>query len=102
MKDDGSQVPRFHGSDVALIAFAVQEVLIVKGILDVDGNPVPTRVRARKLQQQALAATEVKAATATIRSAPHGKACKECGAHAVIKKDGCEFCENCGSIGSCG
>lgn len=102
VKDDGSQVPRFHGSDVALIAFAVQEVLIVKGILDVDGNPVPTRVRARKLQQQALAATEVKAATATIRSAPHGKACKECGAHAVIKKDGCEFCENCGSIGSCG
>jgi ribonucleoside-diphosphate reductase alpha chain len=32
----------------------------------------------------------------------HGKQCRECGAHAVIKADGCERCTNCGAIGSCG
>jgi ribonucleoside-diphosphate reductase alpha chain len=31
-----------------------------------------------------------------------GARCKECGAHAVIKKDGCDFCTNCGDVGSCG
>ena len=46
-KNDGTQVPRFHGSEVALIAFAVQEVLIERGVLDVDGNPVLSQVRAK-------------------------------------------------------
>jgi ribonucleoside-diphosphate reductase alpha chain len=31
-----------------------------------------------------------------------GKACPECGAHTLIKKDGCEFCTTCGHVGSCG
>ena len=31
-----------------------------------------------------------------------GKKCPECGAHAVIRKDGCEYCTNCGFIGACG
>jgi ribonucleoside-diphosphate reductase alpha chain len=31
-----------------------------------------------------------------------GKQCPECGNHALIKKDGCEFCTACGHIGSCG
>jgi ribonucleoside-diphosphate reductase alpha chain len=31
-----------------------------------------------------------------------GKACKECGNNAVIRKDGCEFCTACGAIGACG
>ena len=31
-----------------------------------------------------------------------GKPCKECGAHAVFKVDGCERCAACGAIGSCG
>jgi ribonucleoside-diphosphate reductase alpha chain len=32
----------------------------------------------------------------------HGKACKECGNPAMIRKDGCEFCTACGAIGACG
>lgn len=36
------------------------------------------------------------------RGAIHGKRCDECGAHAVIRKDGCQFCTSCGSLGSCG
>ncbi|MGL6070529.1 MAG: ribonucleoside-diphosphate reductase, adenosylcobalamin-dependent, partial [Craterilacuibacter sp.] len=31
-----------------------------------------------------------------------GKACPECGNHALIKKDGCEFCTACGHVGACG
>ena len=31
-----------------------------------------------------------------------GKKCTECGAHAVIRKDGCEYCTACGAVGSCG
>jgi ribonucleoside-diphosphate reductase alpha chain len=31
-----------------------------------------------------------------------GKKCPDCGAHAVIKKDGCSFCTACGYIGACG
>jgi ribonucleoside-diphosphate reductase alpha chain len=31
-----------------------------------------------------------------------GKKCPECGAHAMIRKDGCEYCTSCGHLGSCG
>jgi ribonucleoside-diphosphate reductase alpha chain len=31
-----------------------------------------------------------------------GKKCSECGAHAVIRKDGCDYCTQCGHVGSCG
>ena len=31
-----------------------------------------------------------------------GRKCPECGAHAVIRKDGCEYCTACGHIGACG
>jgi ribonucleoside-diphosphate reductase alpha chain len=31
-----------------------------------------------------------------------GEQCPECHVHAVIKKDGCKYCTNCGYIGSCG
>jgi ribonucleoside-diphosphate reductase alpha chain len=28
--------------------------------------------------------------------------CPECGAHAMIRKDGCDFCTQCGHVGACG
>ena len=31
-----------------------------------------------------------------------GKRCPECGNHAVIRKDGCDFCSACGAVGGCG
>ena len=31
-----------------------------------------------------------------------GKKCPDCGAHALIKRDGCEYCTSCGFIGTCG
>jgi ribonucleoside-diphosphate reductase alpha chain len=31
-----------------------------------------------------------------------GAKCPECGAYAMIRKDGCDYCTQCGHIGSCG
>ena len=31
-----------------------------------------------------------------------GAKCPECGARAMIRKDGCDFCTQCGHMGSCG
>jgi ribonucleoside-diphosphate reductase alpha chain len=31
-----------------------------------------------------------------------GRKCGTCGANAVIRKDGCDFCTACGEVGACG
>ena len=31
-----------------------------------------------------------------------GRKCGNCGANAVIRKDGCDFCTACGEVGACG
>ena len=31
-----------------------------------------------------------------------GAKCPECGAHAMIRKDGCDYCTQCGHVGACG
>jgi len=98
VKDDGTKVPRFHESVVAMIGFAVQEILCKRGILDSEGMPSAT-----PLTVPAVEALPVKhgAPVAASKRQP-SKACPECGAHAVIRKDGCDFCTSCGAIGSCG
>lgn len=101
-KFDGTKVPRFHGSDVALIAYAVQEVLISKNILDEDGNVIKSTIRSLSVNAPVATVETNKTNVSFNNNMVAGKECKECGAHAVIKKDGCEFCTNCGSIGSCG
>lgn len=97
-KADGTRVPRFHGSEVALIAYAVQEVLVSKGVLDEEGNVVKNQKPIQPKAEKVIEANNVSSNNKMMS----GKECKECGAHAVIKKDGCDFCTNCGSTGSCG
>lgn len=84
-KADGTTVPMFHDSDVAAIAYAVQQIIERRGAKGVTSEivtpPAPEPV-----------------ATMTMA----GKKCPECGAHTVIKKDGCEQCTSCGYLGSCG
>ena len=94
-KADGTHVPMWHESEVAAIAFALQNII------------------ARR--QQASGAAALK--TPHLHSAPAapelpgmasagnvmvGKKCPECGAHAMIRKDGCDYCTSCGHLGSCG
>ena len=89
-KADGKQVPMWHDSEVAAIAFAIQNIL--------------TR-RARPVQADMFAPTaDMPAPDVTGALAPvmAGKKCAECGAHAMIRKDGCDYCTQCGHLGSCG
>lgn len=87
-KADGTHVPMWHDSEVAAIAFAIQNIL------------------ARRAQQVAPAAPAQAPAAPELTGMPSavmaGKKCPECGAHAMIRKDGCDYCTSCGHLGSCG
>jgi ribonucleoside-diphosphate reductase alpha chain len=83
-KADGGQVPLWHDSEVAAIAYAIQNIIGRR-----NGEPVPQL------------ATPSATATAT-PPAMAGAKCPECGAHAMIRKDGCDFCTQCGHVGACG
>ncbi|MEW6464424.1 MAG: LAGLIDADG family homing endonuclease [Pseudomonadota bacterium] len=88
-KADGTEVPMWHDSEVAAIAYALQNLIARRSGVEADTPP----------------ATAAVAAPASLSAAPPvmaGKKCSECGAHAVIRKDGCEYCTACGHIGACG
>ena len=80
---DGAQIPLWHDSEVAAMAYAIQNIIA---------------------QRHGAAATEPdhKSTSGPAEHAMGGKKCQECGAHAVIKRDGCEHCSACGWLGSCG
>ncbi|MEO6319640.1 MAG: LAGLIDADG family homing endonuclease, partial [Polaromonas sp.] len=86
-KADGTRVPLWHDSEVAAIAYAVQNII------------------ARRAAQSALSLAPAEPAQVASSLAPPvmaGKKCGECGAHAVIRKDGCDYCTQCGHLGTCG
>lgn len=106
-KEDGSKVPRYHDSEVACVAFAVQEILKKRGFLSDCGSPVSAKEMLAAtagscacVEVPLEAPMAVKATSSSSKLA--GKKCSECGAHNLIKKDGCEFCTNCGHQGACG
>ncbi|MDP3228891.1 MAG: adenosylcobalamin-dependent ribonucleoside-diphosphate reductase [Acidovorax sp.] len=86
-KDDGAVVPMWHDSEVAAMAYAIQNIL--------------ARRVADPVQQQ-LPLDEPAPPPLAVPHAMAGKKCSECGAHAVIRKDGCDYCTQCGHLGSCG
>ncbi len=86
-KDDGTLVPMWHDSEVAAMAYAIQNIL--------------ARRVADPVQQQ-LPLDEPAPPPVAVPQAMAGKKCSECGAHAVIRKDGCDYCTQCGHMGSCG
>jgi ribonucleoside-diphosphate reductase alpha chain len=72
---------------VAAIAYAVQNII------------------ARRAAQPAVVVAQAESAPVAAGLAPPvmaGKKCSECGAHAVIRKDGCDYCTQCGHLGTCG
>ncbi|WP_338498595.1 adenosylcobalamin-dependent ribonucleoside-diphosphate reductase [Delftia tsuruhatensis] len=85
-REDGARVPMWHDSEVAAIAYAVQNILARRGS---GAPPAPSPLP----ESEALATDPMVMA---------GRKCEECGAHAVIRKDGCEYCTACGHLGSCG
>ena len=84
---DGAEVPLWHDSEVAAMAYAIQNI-----------------IRRRASGDAAETASAPPAAAAESGAVPvmAGRKCSECGAHAVIRKDGCEFCTQCGHVGACG
>ena len=90
-KADGTHVPMWHDSEVAAIAYAVQQILERRRQQSLPGitNSTVTPVAAAPVVNTGMQTMA-------------GKKCTECGAHAVIRKDGCEYCTACGAVGSCG
>jgi ribonucleoside-diphosphate reductase alpha chain len=85
-KADGTHVPMWHDSEVAAIAFALQNIL-ARRTASTEAAIAPEPVVANTVHQMPVMA---------------GKKCPECGAHAMIRKDGCDMCTQCGHMGSCG
>ncbi|WP_137926047.1 adenosylcobalamin-dependent ribonucleoside-diphosphate reductase [Cupriavidus sp. 2SB] len=109
VRQDGTEVPRFHDSEVAALSYALQRILIKRGFLDDEGGQVPAQALAARLARRDGGETAVTLARPT-QSSPAtsatglgtGKRCPECGAHALHKVDGCAKCANCGYVGECG
>ena len=93
-KPDGTHVPRWHDSEVAAIGYAIENLISQRA----------QAAQASLFDTEELPASEpsVEPATLVSTTVMAGKKCTECGAHAMIRKDGCDYCTQCGFIGSCG
>jgi ribonucleoside-diphosphate reductase alpha chain len=92
-KADGTHVPMWHDSEVAAIAFALQNIISRR-------NEKPSAPHTpASVVGQGNAAPELPGMPSSVMA---GKKCPECGAHAMIRKDGCDYCTSCGHLGSCG
>jgi ribonucleoside-diphosphate reductase alpha chain len=92
VRDDGARIPLWHDSEVAAMAWAIQNILALRIQREQAANPLlPSEVPTPALSMPA-----------PITAVMAGKKCTDCGAHAVIKKDGCDYCTQCGFIGACG
>jgi ribonucleoside-diphosphate reductase alpha chain len=87
-KADGTRVPMWHDSEVAAIAFAVQNIIARRA-----------SQRGARGTGRHLGRCGSPGLTPPVMA---GKKCSECGAHAVIRKDGCDYCTQCGHLGTCG
>jgi ribonucleoside-diphosphate reductase alpha chain len=105
-REDGTQVPVYHDSEVAAIAFMLQRVLIRRGFLDAFGNQVAVPELARRFAARCDGvAPEAEPQPPTPAGAlppATGAKCPECGARALRKVDGCTRCDECHYVGECG
>ena len=89
-KADGTRVPLWHDSEVAAIAYALQNLIAQRSAV----TPLPQLLGAGN-----GLVTDVEGVVPPMLA---GKKCPECGAHAMIRKDGCDYCTQCGFLGTCG
>jgi ribonucleoside-diphosphate reductase alpha chain len=89
----GEDRSSLYPSTVAYIATLLLHRYKVLGILDDDG---------RAIQSAGILALPDAVKIIQHETAPvKGKVCPSCGAAAMIKRDGCEFCTACGHTGQC-
>jgi ribonucleoside-diphosphate reductase alpha chain len=107
-REDGTQVPVYHDSEVAAIAFMLQRILIRRGFLDAQGNQVAVPLLASRLAARDCCEGEtgMPPDTSSVPAEPpvsaSGAKCPECGARALHRIDGCVRCTECHYLGGCG
>ncbi len=89
----GSAKAQTYASTIAYLAQLMIHRYALLGILTEEGYPVAAA--------GILDVPEAEQARRTYRTLP-GKKCPECGNRAMIRKDGCDFCTDCGYTGACG
>jgi ribonucleoside-diphosphate reductase alpha chain len=94
-KDSGVEVPMWHDSEVAAVGYAIEQILARRSNSNSPG-PVSSASSVSGIQEEDDLLQE---GMTTVMA---GKKCPECGAHALIKRDGCEYCTSCGHLGACG
>lgn len=101
---NGKTAPVWHPSEVAAVAYAIQQALHRRGFLDVEGNQVPSRVLARRWIERMgnsypdadRSSSEASPAPAEAHPTEHGAACPQCGGGNLTLLDGCQTCLDCG------
>jgi ribonucleoside-diphosphate reductase alpha chain len=71
------------------------------GLLDEEGQPVAEMGIMAYEDEDAGKMGETTTQRGMLRISP-GRRCPECGAYALIRRDGCNFCTACGFLGACG
>ncbi len=89
----GADRSALYPSAVAYIAALLLHRYKVLGLLDDDGRGI----RSVGILAMPQTRKTVELGTAAIK----GRVCPSCGAAAMIKRDGCEFCTACGFTGAC-
>jgi len=89
----GADRSALYASTVSYIAALLLHRYKVLGILDDDGRAI----RSVGILAMPQTRKTVELGTAAIK----GKVCPSCGAAAMIRRDGCEFCTACGFTGAC-
>lgn len=94
----GSEKQANYPSTVAYIAKLLMHRYEQLGILDAEGYPIEN---AGLMDGDYHAHVEIRR-TEDKRHANTGRLCDNCNVFAVIRRDGCDFCTDCGQQGSCG
>ena len=89
----GSAKSQTYPSTIAYLAQLMIHRYAMLGILTEAGYPVE--------HAGVLAVPDAERAQPALRTLP-GKKCPDCGNKALIRKDGCDFCTDCGFTGACG
>ena len=89
----GSAKMQTYASTIAYLAQLMIHRYAMLGILTEEGYPVDAA--------GILDVPETEQAKRAYKTLP-GKKCPECGNKAMIRKDGCDFCTDCGYTGACG
>ncbi len=89
----GSSKAQTYASTIAYLAQLMIHRYAMLGILTEEGYPVAAA--------GILDVPETEQAKRGFKTLP-GRKCPECGNKAMIRKDGCDFCTDCGYTGACG